>query len=156
MTLPFPELNEASGPPSILTLNHFYSASTIFQMNRSSPATRFDELVFAAENLVHELERWREPEFEAVLQHVLAYPEMRDVFADKFVELIMSPKTDGDLFEFCMHALRWPEVKARTLEIMIEAERAGNRRLQFWLGSALQCFEDIWSSQNRTGYKRFE
>lgn len=124
-------------------------------MDAPSPASKFNELVADAEALLEDLERAREPEFDAVLEHVLAHPELRDFFATRFVEILQSPETGGELFAFCMHALRWPEVDSRAQKMAIEAENAGDRRRQFWLGSIRQCFHDSWSADGRSLYKRF-
>ena len=116
----------------------------------------FEELVIAAEALLDDLERSREPEFEAVLRHVLAHPSHRRFFADRFPQIVVAGDTDGALFEFCMHELRWPEVEDAVRRMMKAADRAGNRRLQFYLASGpLGCFQDEWR-RGGTGYARFD
>src|SRR5262245_22982673 len=100
-------------------------------MSTPSAIEKFEELVDAAEALVDDLERDRGPEFEAVLSHVLAHLKERGQFSRRFIEILRSSTTDGDLFEYCMLELRWPEVERQVHAMMIDAEKAGNRRLQF-------------------------
>ncbi len=98
-----------------------------------------------------DLERETEPDFEAVLQHILAHPNCRPAAGDALLD--SRSKTDGLLFGFCMHVLRWPEVQ-RGLQKMIEAAVDSNdRRAQFALESIASCFEDNWDC--RLLYDRF-
>lgn len=117
---------------------------------------KFEELVLAAEALVADVERTREPEFEAVLRHVLAHPEYRSFFAERFPQILVAGGTDGALFEYCMHELRWAEVEDEVRRMMEAAASAGDRRLQFFLGSGpMECFQDEWR-RGGTGYARFD
>jgi hypothetical protein len=115
----------------------------------------FDRLVREAEGLLDDFERDREPEFEAVLVHVLTHPSGRQIFATKFMELLSWPSTDGDLFEFCMHELRWPEVRSRVAEAMQDAITRNDIRARDFLGHALSAFDDHWLDGQGGGYKRF-
>lgn len=124
-------------------------------MSNPAVVAEFDRLVRQSEGLLDDFERDKEPEFEAVLVHVLAHPSERQIFAIKFMELLSAPLTDGDLFEFCMHALRWPEVRSRVAEAMQEAIARNDIRARDFFGHALSAFDDHWLDGQGGGYKRF-
>lgn len=93
-----------------------------------------------------------EPVFEAALELVLANPDMRAEFAEKFVSMLQND--DLELFEYCMHELRWPEVKTQLQAAVRDA--AGpprDTRSEFFLKGVLRAFGDDWSG--REFYKRF-
>jgi hypothetical protein len=123
-------------------------------MTTPAVIAEFDRLVGEADALIDDLERDREPEFEAVLAHVLSHPAERAAFARKFMEMLRS-SMDSDLFEFCMHELRWPEVQSQVEAAMQEAANKGDHRLQFGLGSVLPAFRDDWLDGRGGGYKRY-
>lgn len=124
-------------------------------MSNPAVVAEFDRLVRQAESLLDDFERDREPEFEAVLVHVLANPSERPIFATKFIELLRAPPTDGDLFEFCMQALRWPEVLSQVAELVQGAVARNDIRARDFYGHALTSFDDQWLDGRGGGYKRF-
>ena len=114
----------------------------------------FDRLVGEAEALTDDLERDREPEFEAVLADVLAHPAERAALALKLIEMLRS-SADSDLLEFCMHELRWSEAQGQVEAAMQEAANNGDHRLQFGPGGVLPAFRDGWLDGRGGGYKGF-
>ena len=66
----------------------------------------------------------------------------------------MLKNDDLELFEYCMHELRWPEVKTQLQAAVRDA--AGpprDTRCEFFLNGVLRAFGDDWSG--RGFYKRF-
>ena len=86
---------------------------------------RFFELALNAKHADDELRaEFSDVEYESVLDHVLANPELRSDFAGAFVEIAYDPSLGPiDLVEYCMHCLRWEEVEAHFLD-RLEAERS--------------------------------
>lgn len=93
----------------------------------------------------------REAVHEAALTLVLQHPEMRVEFATKFGEMI--PKHDLELFEYCMHELRWPKVRAQLDAEVRNADDTRDWRARDYLARAKGAFTDQWSG--RDFYKRF-
>jgi hypothetical protein len=113
-------------------------------MVRDNPhVLAFFELVRRAEWVDNEeLEIDVEPAFEAVLSHVLAYPEMKQSFLEGFLELVGDPlKGAPQVVEYCMHALRWPEVKEAILT-RLATEKSG--RIRHNLEGIVAAFDDNW------------
>jgi hypothetical protein len=126
----------------------------IWVMTTRDVIAEFDRLVGEAEALTDDLERDREPEFEAVLADVLAHPAERAALALEFIEMLRS-SADSDLLEFCKHELRWSEAQGQVEAAMHEAANNGDRRLQFGPGGVLPSFRDGWLDGRGGGYKRF-
>ena len=114
----------------------------------------FDRLVQEAdrleENYLTPLPE-REAVHEAALTLVLQHPEMRVEFATKFGEMIR--KHDLELFEYCLHELRWPEVLAQLDAEVRNADDTRDWRAHDYLARAKFAFTDQWSG--RGFYKRF-
>jgi hypothetical protein len=128
-------------------------------MDTSQALAGFDRLVQQAdalegdENELNQLAH--EPVFEAALELVLAHLELREAFARKFVDML--DKNDWELFEYCMHELRWLEVQAHVEDrVRIAADPRQRRDLsdeRRWRG-VLSAFSDGWSGGDGY-YKRF-
>ena len=93
-----------------------------------------------------------EPSFEAVLDYVIARPNSRSEFATAFLELALDPdKAPPELVEFCMHALRWPEVR-QAIKDRLEHETSG--RVRHVLMGIDLAFSDDWYDAD--AYDRFD
>lgn len=107
-----------------------------------------DEIKEADEALTIDIE----PMLENLLDFVIAHPDLRLMFADAFVRILycwhMAPP---QITEYCMHALRWEEVK-RTLEGRNKV--ALTKREEFFIARVLDCFDDDWDSAYQ--YRRFQ
>lgn len=111
----------------------------------------FDRLVREADRLEEDYLTplpEREAAHKAALVLITNYPEMRSAFVQKFVEMIRTH--DLELLEYCMHELRWPEVKA---QLEVAAREADDFRARDCFTSALTAFTDRWSG--RGFYERF-
>lgn len=112
---------------------------------------RFWELTGEANRVATEqLETDVEPWLEAVLSHVTAHPETRPQFADAFLRIVHENKGPLELVEYCMHALRWPEVKAALVTWL---ERENSERIRHALRGLIRSFDDDWHVAN--SYSRF-
>lgn len=128
-------------------------------MDASEVLAEFDRLVQRADALEGDESESdqlaHEPVFEAALELVLAHLELREAFARKFVDML--DRNDWELFEYCMHELRWPEVRAN-VEDRLRIARDPRQRHDLsderrWSG-VLSAFSDGWSGGDRY-YKRF-
>ena len=59
-----------------------------------------------------------EPLLVDLLRHIEAHPEGRTEFVDVFLSILGTPGHEPldapwEVLSFCMHALRWPEVRRR-------------------------------------------
>lgn len=90
----------------------------------------------------------REATHSAALILILNHPEMRSAFVQKFGEMIRGH--DSELLEYCMHELRWPEVKVQVEAAIREAD---DFRARDHFTSVLTAFTDRWSG--RGFYERF-
>lgn len=83
-----------------------------------------------------------EPMLESLLDFIVLHPHLRHEFADVFVRMLycwhIAPV---EVFEYCMHALRWDEVK-RTIEG--RNQFALTKREEFFVSRSLDCFKDDW------------
>ncbi|MCA3174542.1 MAG: hypothetical protein ING36_03235 [Burkholderiales bacterium] len=112
---------------------------------------RFFELAAEAERIDSGLEEPVEPALEAVLDHVLTHAEFRQEFAQAFLQVAHDPdKGPPELVEYCMHALRWPEVK-QELVSWLEAE--DSERVRHVLRKFVMSFDDDW--YHADSYTRF-
>ena len=88
---------------------------------------------------------------ENLLDYVIAHPNLRLAFADAFVRILYCwDIAPVEVTKYCMHALRWEEVK-RTLEGRNAV--ALTKREEFFIARVLNCFDDDWSSSHQ--YRRF-
>ncbi len=112
---------------------------------------RFWELVAEVNRIdTEELETDIEPWLEAVLSHVLAYPDARPQFADAFLQILRENKGPDELVEFCMHALRWSEVKN---DLAAWLEHEDSERTRHALRSLIKSFGNDW--HGASSYSRF-
>ena len=82
---------------------------------------------------------------QSALDLIAAHPEDRPAFARAILAAIDRPDScDVWFVQFCVHALRWPELKAE-FEAMSRTAIASNdwARIQR-LGHVLDAFEDSW------------
>lgn len=125
-------------------------------MNGSHVLDEFDGLVREANALEGDPDALdqlsHEPVFDAALKLVLANPDMRQEFAGRFVLMLKNDYLE--LFEYCMHELRWPEVKSQ-LQAAVREAATPPRDLRFesFLEGVLRAFGDDWSG--RRFYKRY-
>lgn len=113
--------------------------------------TRFLELVAEVARVDEEMQQPIEPFMGAVLDYVGQHPEFRSDFAEAFVEIALDPNLGpGELVEFCMHALRWSEVRDA---FVADLETEKSERVRHWLRKMIASFDDDW---NRAAlYERF-
>jgi hypothetical protein len=85
-----------------------------------------------------------EPEMSRFLHAVTAHPEQREFSAQLFTESLVPRRAPWEFVQFCMHALRWPEIRnfirAKRAE---DVEARGARSSTVW-DSLLEAFEDHW------------
>jgi hypothetical protein len=113
---------------------------------------KFYELAAEAERIDSEVfDEPVEPAFEAVLFYVLSHPESRQSFVNAFLQLARDPqKGPPELVQYCMHALRWDEVR-RELVVWLEVE--GSERVKHILRKLIMSFDDDWYDAD--AYARF-
>lgn len=112
---------------------------------------KFVELVAEIERIDAKMEESPDPQLELLLNHVLAHPEARQQFAQAFVDIALHKiKGPRDIVEFCMHELRWPEVK-QALTDRLQAETS--ERMRHYLRGLLESFDDNWDHAHL--YPRF-
>ncbi|WP_184125180.1 hypothetical protein [Stenotrophomonas rhizophila] len=118
----------------------------------SAVAQRFLELALEVERIESEcLEQPIEPALEAVLDYVLAHPECRADLVAAFIHIAHGRGIGPpELIEYCMHALRWGEVR-QYLADWLAAE--GSERVRHYLRNLLMSFDDDWRHANM--YARF-
>lgn len=113
---------------------------------------KFFKLAFEAERIETETpEAFVEPAFESVLAHIHAHPESRKLFADAFLKIAHDPNLGSpELFQFCMHALRWEEVK---IELTDWLKSESSERVRHVLRKLIMSFDDDWYDAD--AYARF-
>jgi hypothetical protein len=100
-----------------------------------------------------------EPEMARFLRAVKAHPEERTfvvgLFIDSFSDGYILKREPWEFMQFCMHALRWPEIRQF---VFTRAEddlmRRGSARSSIW-NSILGAFEDSWGSDWPEFFKVF-
>jgi len=112
----------------------------------------FFELALEAERIDSQcLDLPIEPALDAVLSYVLAHPESRAELANAFIQIAHGQGIGPpELIEYCMHALRWGEVKQH-LSDWLAAETS--ERVRHYLRKLLMSFDDDWYLANL--YVRF-
>lgn len=111
----------------------------------------FFDLAAEAERIDADLNGDAEPAMEAVLLHVLAHPQARRELAEAFLEVARDPnKGPPQLVQYCMHALRWSEVKQ---ELVRRLETEQSERVRHVLRKLLMSFDDDWYDAD--AYARF-
>ena len=123
-------------------------------MEATQVLSEFDRLVQEADRLEDDhltplLDR--EAVHEAALMLVTKHPYLRPELAVKFGEMLH--KHDLELFEYCMHELRWPEVRAQLEEVVRDAVERLDIRARDYFAGVKAAFTDEWSG--RDFYRRF-
>jgi len=118
----------------------------------SSVLQKFFELAAEAERIDTELmDEPVEPAFEAVLSHVLEHPEARTEIAKAFLQIACDPdKGPPELIQYCMHALRWDEVKNQLVDWLNQEK---SERVRQVFKKILIAFDDNWYDAD--SYARF-
>jgi hypothetical protein len=112
-----------------------------------SPIEEFNELSVAATKRL--AETFNAPDVVpfggAALDLIAAHPEQRHAFAQRLIRCALEPEhCDPWFLQFCIHGLRWPELKAE-FESMHSVALAKNE----WnaipnLAKVLAAFEEKW------------
>ena len=85
------------------------------------------------------------PYGKAMLELIAKHPEQRQAFGQAFLQGFRSQEEfDPWLIEFCMHALRWPELKNEFTTMSAQAVARKDWTLIPALGHVLDAFEDGW------------
>ena len=95
-----------------------------------------------------------EPSFAELLDFIQANPECRTEALSWFLERLEGSDGSGlwgELLEYCMHELRWPEVEAVALEILRETD---DWRLRSVLLHVVAAFEEDWPDADM--YERWQ
>ncbi|MFT3723027.1 MAG: hypothetical protein QM773_05510 [Hyphomonadaceae bacterium] len=98
-------------------------------------------LISEAEKFDEDYELDQMPAYGAVLAHLRANPEHRPAFGQMLIARL-EIHGDAHLFEFCMGALKWPELESQLRSLMLEAQRRSDRRAEFFYASCLRCFDE--------------
>ena len=109
------------------------------------PKVKFYELANSAEKRYAEsLDIGEvEPIFLEVLDLILRHPEEKSTFIDCFENVISNGyTTPPELVSFCMHELRWPELK-KSLNDWLLIEKS--ERIRHVLRQTLEAFNDDWN-----------
>ena len=99
-----------------------------------------------------------EPEMARFLHAVKEYPEHRDLvvqlFRDSFSKSFYMRHEPSQFLMFCMHDLRWPEVREFiTARRNAEIDQRGSRVSGVW-SDILEAFEDNWEAAKN--YEEFK
>jgi len=119
--------------------------------NEKALIQRFHELAEEADRIDEE-----EPEvpleaaYGAVLDLVLEHPEARQDFADAFMDGIRAQSLSPDLICFCMHGLRWADLRQKIASLLDEEK---SERTRHHLRNILKAFGDDWRMAE--AYQRF-
>ena len=92
-----------------------------------------------------------EPLLVDLLRHIEAHPEGRTEFVDVFLSILGTPGHEPldapwEVLSFCMHALRWPEVKEAAEAALRERVRANDWRAVNIFQDYVNAFEDDWTT----------
>ncbi|MDY7804522.1 hypothetical protein U0E23_18940 [Burkholderia stagnalis] len=92
-----------------------------------------------------------EPALEAVLSFVQNHLGQRIELADAFLDVLRDPeKGPPELVEYCMHELKWLEVR-QAIQTWLDSERS--ERVRHILRKQLLAFDDNW--YDASFYERF-
>ncbi|AIO43180.1 MULTISPECIES: hypothetical protein [Burkholderia] len=104
---------------------------------------------FIAENA---MDQPLEPALEVVLSFVQSHLDQRFEFATAFLDVLRDPeKGPPELVEYCMHELKWPEVR-EAIQAWLDSERS--ERVRHVLRKQLLAFDENWYDANF--YDRFK
>jgi hypothetical protein len=82
-----------------------------------------------------------------LVELVVANPSKRAEFTGALVEAALDPrKCDPWVVEFCAHALRWPELRDRFVELHSAAIHANNWSREPVLRYITEAFEEDWEN----------
>ena len=85
-----------------------------------------------------------EPEMVEFLREVRAHPDQREFVIQLFRQSLGPLQTPWQFIQFCMHDLRWPEVRDAVASIKAaDVQARGARSSTVW-NSILEAFEDDW------------
>ncbi len=102
-----------------------------------------------------------EPEFLKTLEFIKRYPDLRPQVIGEFSKMLQD-KTFGRymLIQYCMHELRWPEMRAAAKQIYAQSQidlirqqlyGTASQHLAF-LEEVVSSFEDTWPSKSLFKY----
>jgi len=95
-----------------------------------------------------------EPYYSAVLDALLTNPGLREQASRMFAREISAPRTlAADLIAYCMHALRWPEVRDTVVRLSAPQDTEEWRRKSHDYRDVLRAYEDNW--RGRALYGRY-
>ena len=95
-----------------------------------------------------------EPYYGAVLDALLANPALRAEAVGIFIRGISILNTHSfALTAYCMHTLRWPEIREAVLRLSEPQDTADWRRRSQHFPALLRAFEDNWGG--RELYRRY-
>jgi hypothetical protein len=108
----------------------------------------FDVAAAMSVAVIEELDA--EPEMAHFLRAAKAHPEERaflvGLFIDSFADSYILKREPWQFMRFCMHDLRWPEIRQFVMARMEEdLMRRGAARSSVW-DSILEAFEDGWGT----------
>ncbi len=93
-----------------------------------------------------------EPALEVVLRFVQNHLDQRFEFVNAFLDVLRDPeKGPPELVEYCMHELKWPEVR-EAIQAWLDSERS--ERVRHILRKQLLAFDENWNDANF--YDRFK
>jgi hypothetical protein len=108
---------------------------------------RFRMLVERALVATRDLDDSREvePYYRAVLDALLAFPLLRGYAGRLFAREIAAARTfSADLIAYCMHTLRWPEIREHVVRLNIPEDSEEWRRKSHDYRDVLRAYEDDW------------
>jgi hypothetical protein len=114
------------------------------------------ELIGAALVATRDLDDSREAEsyYAAVLDALLSAPDLRGPVARMFIREIGAARSfAADLIAYCMHTLRWPEVREAVIRLVEPQDSEGWRRKALDYRDVLQAYDDNW--RGRCLYERY-
>jgi hypothetical protein len=82
-----------------------------------------------------------EPQMSRFLQYAKAHPERRAFIIELFTGSLASRECPWEFIQFCLHGLRWPEMRALFEQRKAEAADVDERA--FWM-RMLDAFDDDW------------
>lgn len=95
-----------------------------------------------------------EPALVEILRLAGSCPEARTELAGCFIELIRDPRRrPWEVVQFCMHGLRWPEVRAAVEEDFEKAQASQNWRAIAVLCHIRKAFDPAWKDAD--AYKTY-
>lgn len=81
------------------------------------------------------------PWLQAIVSHVQQHPDLRSDFTKAFIQLAHDYDMSPEILGYCMHLLRWTEVKAHIVSwLALEPDERVRHILRDWIAA----FEDDW------------